>query len=55
MTITDRIREALEHYLRLSHIITRRKMLARERNAFQLGVDYGTHVARDTGRLGSSR
>ncbi len=44
MTTTDRIRETLEHYLSLSPIVTRRTMLARERNAFELGVDYGRHV-----------
>ncbi len=45
MTTTDRIREALEHALSLSPVVTRRTMLDRERNAFELGVDYGRHIA----------
>lgn len=48
MTTTDRIRETVAHYLGNLPIVTRRTMLARERNAFQLGVDYGTHVGRSS-------
>lgn len=53
MTTADRIRETVAHYLAGLPIVTRRRMLARERNAFQLGVDYGTHVAREGTRSAS--
>ena len=53
MSTTDRIRETLAHYLGNLPIVTRRRMLARERNAFQLGVDYGTHVTREGTRSAS--
>ena len=53
MSTTDRIREALGHYLGNLPIVTRRTMLTRERNAFQLGVDYGTHVTREGTRSAS--
>lgn len=48
MSILDRIAEAWSHYRTLSPVVTRKTLRERERNAFDLGVDYGAHTGLDS-------